>query len=207
MTQPATLIFNPRVPRKLGSLELDIVIEETERYSALVTDHPVEVSDGIRPGLGSVSDHVVIEPTRHVMRGVVSDFPIGIGAAPPGAGLATQRSSNARALLLQIYRSRTPFDLRGPWGSLTNLVIESITIPHVSKTANALLFTAELREVQVARSRRVLRRRSADQLGDQQAKTQAVEPTKRGPVAGQDAEASLGAQALDWIKESIGGYR
>lgn len=207
LTNPISIII-PRRNRMLGTLTLDAVLEETTSYQAAVTDHPVEVPVGAVAPRGAVVDHVFLLPRTYTMRGAVSDLPFGfqqVKATFGGITAPQSRSTAAYRLLVDLFEAREPFTIDTGYAQLESMVIEALTFPRGVENSTAILFSASLREVQLARSSPVVARIAAqpETTVGEQAQTQAVSEVKRGRVA--PKEITAGAKAYDYVKGLLGG--
>ncbi|MEZ4330431.1 MAG: hypothetical protein R3F35_01660 [Myxococcota bacterium] len=207
LQNPLTFI-SPRISRRLGEITVDAVIEETTRRAAAITDHPVEIPSGSVAPRGSISDHVFLLPRHYVMRGVITDQPIGLQNAVDSLDAVSgsgRRSQVAYQLLNEHFERREPFTVETAFETLENMVFETLTFPRDSGQANSIIFSAELREVQVVRSAPIVRGKGggvpAEQLKGDQAKTQAVSEKRRGEMPGR--EVSVGSKAYNAAKDMI----
>ena len=76
-------IFSKTYP-KLGPLQFDAVLEESEERTVTYTENPVEFG-------ANYQDHRIVQPTRYYMIGAVSNTPLGFGLddlANAGLGVA-----------------------------------------------------------------------------------------------------------------------
>ena len=132
----------------IGELYADIVLEEVHDSTVEITDHPVESG-------ADISDHARIMPKMVTLRGGVSDSPpsaLGMGfvnwaSSLLGGGVQSSRSQEFFEKLLQLQENLEPFDIMTRRRLYQNMLITSLTIPDEPNTANALLFTAECKEI------------------------------------------------------------
>lgn len=129
------------VIRSMGGLVFDAVFEETHESDLEVTDNPVET--GV-----VVSDHAYMKPLRVKISAGVSDTRLDIFSADPFAS-AAGRSRRAFELLTDLQKKAEPFDLQTGLKLYKNMVCTSVRSSQDKDTSAALLFTAELREVQI----------------------------------------------------------
>jgi len=160
------------VIRSMSGLAFDAVFEETHEADLEVTDNPVET--GV-----VVSDHAFMKPLKVTISAGVSDTPLaGWGGgfqinagALVGGGTGegkdfwsrnvtrdpfasdTSRSKRAYELLTELQKRAEPFDLQTGLKLYKNMVITSIRTSQDKDTSGALLFTAELREVIVVKTK------------------------------------------------------
>lgn len=78
-----------------------------------------------------------------------------------------------------------------------NMVIEALTFHRDAQTSNALLFVAEVREVQIVTPVQGIGGRAAEDVVGEQAETGAVEELDQGQVVAK--EVSVGAKILNAI--------
>lgn len=128
----------------IQDIEIDAFLRESATSTARVTRNPVENG-------ADVNDHIIIEPMRFVMEGVVSDTASNlIDVATVSAEFIATRTTRSQAVwtdLLNLQASRTPFTLIQGLKSYDNVVIESLSESQDKSTANALFFTANLVEI------------------------------------------------------------
>jgi hypothetical protein len=140
---------------KISNIVVDASVRESHENEAQITDNPVE--EGV-----DVTDHVRIMPKRLTMDGVISDTPITLSVISniSGAiGTVTEfiggrsLSQEAYDRLLRLQANREPMTIVTGLRVYQNMLIESLTVPRDSRTANAIHFTAVFREIHVARTR------------------------------------------------------
>lgn len=128
----------------ISEVQVDAFLREAATATARVTRNPVENG-------ADVNDHIIIEPMRFVMEGVVSNTGSSVLTAAAFAtaqfSLKVSRSQAVWADLLELQASRTPFTLVQNLKSYNNVAIESLTAVQDVNTANALIFTANLIEI------------------------------------------------------------
>lgn len=158
-----------RPVRSIGGLIMDVTIEETHTDELEITEHPVEQG-------AAVTDHAYLKPCTVTIRAGVSDS--------GGQSAGERRSVEAYEALLKLQGSREPFDLVTGKRVYANMLIRSLTSTTEEGSENALIFTAELRQVLLANVATVAVPRSRQRYGaktggvDQQGQKQA-EPVKR----------------------------
>lgn len=185
---------------QLQMLMLDAVLEEEEKHTNEMTEHPIEVptqKNGKGVVRGRVADHVYREPTTYTMRAVVSDFPATWrNFQDYGNSLLTTRSQGAYDLLMQHFETREPFELVTRWGNLKNMVLLELTIPNRASLSASLEFSARLREAQIVITDEASST-SPDEVEGEQAEAGAVPEVDRGaaPLAAAGA-AAVAAVAL-----------
>lgn len=128
------------VPTKVGSLVLDVTLEEEHYLNSNITDHPIEQG-------GVIQDHIAMDPRRLIIRGFVTDTPLFFSELPIG----TVRTTSAYQILEQLWMSRTPFSVISQYRMFDSMAIESLHIPKNSREG-ALRFDAYLKEITLVSS-------------------------------------------------------
>lgn len=128
----AALLFSNRTQRNIGGLSVDVTIRERHERENEVTNHPIE--DGTE-----VSDHVIRNPVRLSMEGVVTNSPLSGGYVP--------RAQEAFDILDQLWRERQLITVVTGFGRYANMVITHLDKWKDHETGDALQFTAELQEI------------------------------------------------------------
>jgi len=131
-------IFIDRRP-VIGTITIDASVQEIHEHGSTITDHPVELG-------ADVSDHIIDEPVRVQMEGVVSDSvrtPLDV-FSPTFTG---RNSIAAWQQLLALRDSKIPFALQTSLRNYTNMVIERISATRSLRDSNVLRFTADLRKL------------------------------------------------------------
>jgi hypothetical protein len=139
-----------RPVRSIGGLIMDVTIEESHSDELDITDHPVENG-------ADITDHAIILPSSVTIRAGVSDS--------GGTSTGDKRSVEAYEALLELQGKREPFDLITGKRAYKNMLIKSLAVTTDSDTENALIFTAELREVLLATAQVVSVPRSRQRKG------------------------------------------
>lgn len=167
---PIQSIFSRTFP-KLGPLQFDAVLEESEERTVTYTENPVEFG-------ANYQDHRIVQPTRYYMVGAVSNTPLGFGLddlASAGLGVAgtivggfggalisgigsyitssylsgsdDTRSSSAWGILCAMAASGDTFDVQSGLGILKSMVIPRISYRRVPENEGGLIFIAEMRQL------------------------------------------------------------
>ncbi len=183
-----------------STVEFDCVVRIEYASQSKVTRHPVEVKEAL-------SDHSVPEPLSvSLVDAVVTNFPLllpgeGLGGAI-SAGLSASNIGGVAQSLIEVEtlaqqayeqlekwrKAGTPLELVEDWRHIDNLLIESVSDPRTSATANALVAQIKLTRVDIATSRLV---NVSDTPGAQ--KNQGPKPKK----AATPAEQSKGSAAYN----------
>jgi len=154
-----------------GGIQLDAWIRESTVRSARVTTNPIE--NGL-----TISDHVILEPMRFEMEGVVTDTPIGAGAVTAlyntGVNIyeslssgsipdivsgvvgsseaqSNTRSNSAYLELVVMLKAKELLVVQTSLERISNLVMTSITVDKDKTTANALFFKATFVEALIVK--------------------------------------------------------
>lgn len=187
--------LTPIGPRKINTVPLDVVVEESIRHSVIVTRHPIEVSSKSGVSRGTIADNAFVEPTLYTMRGAVSDLPLSwrIFRSDTLTSYAntnkTTRSISAYQLLLQHVREMIPFKLVTPkFGDLENMLFQRFSVDRDQSTTDAIVFFAEMIELQLVVPGGVTSKPGPEDMIGDQAKTQAIGEVDRGEVSPQAVE-------------------
>jgi hypothetical protein len=135
----ATTLIQIRPKRNIGGLFFDVVFEETHEDSLSITEHPVEQG-------ASISDHAYKKPMTVAIRAGASDSGTLIG---PGG---IKRSVMVYEQLLALQATCEPIDITTGKRSYKNMLIEVISTTTDATTENALIVTADCREVIIVRT-------------------------------------------------------
>lgn len=146
--------------RSIGIIIPDVVISERHNDELEITDHPVEqpTDAGINgEGAGYISDHAFRRPSEVVMEtgfsggGSLLNFAdtsvIGLSA-----GLSPKETYQK---LLDLQRTRAPFDVTTGKRTYKNMLIKSLGVTTDKESENVLLCTVTLREVIVTQTQTV----------------------------------------------------
>jgi hypothetical protein len=125
--------------RHMGGLTFDAVFKESHTAELEVTDNPVE-------GGVTVSDHAYMKPLMLTITAGVSDTPLAVKEDDLFAS-DSGRSKRAFELICDLQRLAEPFAVQTGLKLYENIVCTRITADQDKDSSNALLFTAELREV------------------------------------------------------------
>lgn len=160
-------VFKVPTKAQIGFLKLDASFKENHTRTATVTDN--EVEDG-----SIISDHIRLNPKSFTIEGVVSDTPISIlglgvssddilGAADSFLdgdenafeGLVkneTRTPKEAWGYLEKLLENRTPFSAVTSLQRYENMVITSLSAPRAAENGKDLMFSAELRMIEIVES-------------------------------------------------------
>jgi hypothetical protein len=144
-----------RPQRSIGGFTAQVVFEETHVDELVITDHPVET--GAR-----ISDHAYMKPSEVTIRCGWSNSPTasGLVAGLLGAvtgtinGITSLFSGNSESQvqamyksLLDLQRSRIPFEIQTGKRIYSNMLVQSLRIVTDKENENTLAVTAVCREV------------------------------------------------------------
>ena len=136
---------------KIGNIQVDVTISESHTAKSKVTTNPVE--DGV-----DIADHVRLESLQYSMQGMITNTPSAFSLIDTEVGIVTSLSGQTnRALdaynqMMDLRESREPFVLITGLRQYENMILEELTINRDAKTANAIFFTARLRQIEIATS-------------------------------------------------------
>lgn len=137
-------IFFPSLtnPTKIGSIEVDILVEQEHELESDVTEHPVE--DGF-----PVADHVIRKPVKVSMVVGISQSPV---TWLDRLGSASDKVSTALNAFDQIYKNAQPITIVTPSNIWENMVMTSAKFPRTIENKNLIripcMFT-QIRKVNV----------------------------------------------------------
>lgn len=115
--------------RHLGGLTFAVVLEENHEDGLNITEHPVEQG-------ATINDHAWIKPRTVTIRAGQSDCGQGEGA-----------SREIYDKLLELQRSREPFEIVTGKQLYKNMLLETLTVVTDATTEQALIISASCREV------------------------------------------------------------
>lgn len=123
---------------EIGTFEMDVTLQENHELSSEVTENAVE--DGFIN-----SDHVIRNPKRVTIEGLVTSSPIRflVPEFRTGFGLVT----DAFDKLEELHDAGEPITLVTAYRVYENMIIERLTLPKTREVA--LRFTAELKQVSI----------------------------------------------------------
>lgn len=127
LTEPITLqtLFGTR--RKLGSIDLNVVVNESTGDTLTITKQPVQQG-------ASITDHAYKEPTQLTMTILFRDN-------------LTKSLSKTYKDLLDLQLSRAPFDVITPKRIYKNMLIGALSMTTDKTTENCLAINISLQEV------------------------------------------------------------
>ena len=186
--------------RRIGLIIPDVVISEKHSDTLEITEHPVEKPTSA--GTGSVSDHAYRRPSEVTMEvgfaggGSLLDF-----ADTSALGLRLGLSpSETYAQILDIQRSRVPFDVVTGKRLYNNMLIRAIEVTTDRTSENVLMAVLTLREVIITQTQTITVADKADMKDG--ASTSAVINT--GSKSPKPQNESLLSSGWKLAKEAIG---
>lgn len=126
LSQPISLIPTGTA-RKIGTIQVNVVINENTTDTLTVTKQPVQQG-------ASITDHAFMEPT-------VFSHTIYFSA---NLNLSLAKLYQQ---LLQLQQSRVPFDIVTPKRTYNNMLMTTLSCQTDSKTENALAITASYQQI------------------------------------------------------------
>ena len=150
------------VKKKIGGIKIDGVITESTRRSAIVSSNPIENGSNI-------SDHVIKEPMRYSMTGIITNTPIGSDAATQLFGSVVDvvtgifgkseqggisRSRQAYQNLVELLEAGELISVDTGLRSYDNLIFESISVDANKETSNGISFSASFVQAIIVQSAR-----------------------------------------------------
>ncbi|WP_080297839.1 phage baseplate protein [Burkholderia pseudomallei] len=135
-------------PKKIGSITVQVAIEEVYNDELAITEHPVEQG-------AQIADHAFKRQPDLSMRCGWSnaDYEALLGAAEAtfdGGGLPSAQYVNAiYSQLLALQQARTPFDVTTSRRIYQNMLLQGLRLTVDAKTSSALILTATLKQIRI----------------------------------------------------------
>lgn len=135
-------------PKKIGSIRVQVAIEEVYNDELTITEHPVEKGS-------EITDHAFKRQPDLTMRCGWSnaDYEALLGAAEAtfeGGGLPSAQYVNAiYSQLLALQEARTPFDVTTSRRLYRDMLLQGLRLTTDSKTSSALVLTATLKQIRI----------------------------------------------------------
>ncbi|MEM0173063.1 MAG: hypothetical protein QXI16_00990 [Sulfolobaceae archaeon] len=128
------LLFNRRYYQSnIGGVFLDATISETHEYTSRATQFPVENGT-------MISDHIINEPVRLAITGIVSDSPVRYFSF-------FNRSTDAYNRLVRIHELKERITVVTGIKVYNNMILTSLTVPRDNSTGQALNFVMEFQQI------------------------------------------------------------
>ena len=160
-----------RPQRTFNGLVFDAVLEDTTIKEAQITSNPVEFGT-------EINDHMIIKPTRYVLRGLVTDTPVlpktdFVKLANNTTNINDRlneifdsssvqdfftnvdeftrgvRAKSAWQVLSTLQAGREPFTVISGLERIENMQIESLRVSQDVSTANSIMFVAQLKQINI----------------------------------------------------------
>src|SRR5271169_3229899 len=133
-----SIVFGRKYPKSqiisnFGTVTFDTMVTEEHHYSSRVTHYPVEYGT-------IVSDHIIREPDRVTLSGLITDTPLSL-LAP------FNRSVTAFNQLVRLQALRIVFDVVTGIKVYKNMAITLLDVPRNMKTGQTLTFNIELQKI------------------------------------------------------------
>lgn len=140
-----------RTKRTIGGIQLDTIVTEEHLSPMTVTRNPVEAGSDI-------TDHVIIQPTKLIIQGAVTDTPLGEAALGQiidsitglfGTSTSTNitRSQQAYEAFLVLKNNREPLEIDTRLKTYSNMVVSDISVPQDKDTSRMALMTITFEEI------------------------------------------------------------
>lgn len=140
-------LFPPSAPRKyleddFGSLELDLVLEETHEWKVEATTNPVETGSPI-------SDHIILHPDKLRVRGFISDQSINLSfnLFDKSKYGSQSKTEFAFEMLRGMMKGKDVVTIYTKNRTYPNMVMTDLTIPRSSTIGEAMEVTMEFLEI------------------------------------------------------------
>ena len=149
-------------------ITIDCTLKQSHSRKSTPTKFQIETGE-------TISDHIVLDPFKLTLEGVITDSPLSIKSAVITSGAAAignkiagnlgttlavggvalanvlKKSSSPSAAafvnLLQLQEDKEPFDVLTSLKLYKNMWISNISVPRDDKTGYALMFTVELEQL------------------------------------------------------------
>jgi hypothetical protein len=145
MANPIKLLFKTK-KYKIGSIELDLVLDENYSYSNEVSEHDIE--DG-----SILTDHIKNNLFSTGISGFVTNFTIDRTVA--FGEFLTNRVQEAFDALEDLWRQRTPITVITQYKTYEDVAIVDINIPNNESIGDALIINLTFREMNIVQLKTV----------------------------------------------------
>lgn len=182
-----------RQGRSIAGIIPQVIIEEQHTDDLMITEHPVENS-------ADITDHAVKQPSHVIMRCGWSQS----GSNVPGLSLTQPSPKDAYQMLLDLQKTRRPFDVVTGKRSYKNMLIKRLTTVTDEDTENALIVDVELREILMVSTTEQRFGTVGPIISQQLANPAANSPlVNAGSVQLQDVTSSLSSQTMDSLSTLV----
>jgi hypothetical protein len=128
------------IVRSVAGYTFDASLVETHESELEVTENPVET--GV-----IIADHAFMKPLTYTLNGIVTDTPLRSGDNDPFGNGTGSRSTTAFEILQQLQKTAEPFMVVSGLRVYREMMLTKLTTSQDKDTANALLFTANFKEI------------------------------------------------------------
>lgn len=197
-----------RTKRTIGTIQLDGVLSEDHDNTVTITKSPVEAGTDI-------TDHAILQPKKLIVRGIVSDSPLGLAAFGQLIDQVTRlfgtstldnltRSQQAYEAFLRLMEVREPIEVVTGLRVYEDMLITSITTSQDKDTARASVLNIGLEEIILTESVLVSIPQDAIDASVQQSATSIGD---RGKVEVEEIlderETTILKSLVEWTRESL----
>lgn len=142
LPEPITLQSLFGKDRKIGSITVNVILNESTNDTLTITKQPVQQG-------ASITDHAYKEPTAFSMTAHLKDNSIGaaLSALNPFGGGAGGGLSKLYQELLDLQSSRVPFDVITPKRIYRSMLMSTLGVTTDKTTENILAITASFQEI------------------------------------------------------------
>jgi hypothetical protein len=145
MANPIKLLFKPK-QYKIGSIELDLILDENHGFSNEVTEHNVE--DG-----SVLTDHIKNNLFSTGISGYVTNFTIDRTVA--FGDFLENRVQNAFDALEELWKQRIPITIITQYKVYEDVAITEINIPNNETIGDALIVNLRFKEMKIVQLKTV----------------------------------------------------
>ena len=136
MSATIGLLFGNKYEKSsVAGIFLDATISEDHSYTCKATQFPLENGS-------SITDHVINDPVKLSLSGIVSDSPISFLSA-------FNRSSDAFNRLVRIHELKEKITIVTGIKAYRNMIMTSFTVPRDTETGQALSFVFEFQQITI----------------------------------------------------------
>lgn len=135
---------------RIATVLMDATISEDYQYTSRATNFPIEIGS-------QISDHIIKDPLRVSISGIVSDTPLSLLAR-------SNRSIDAFNRLIRIYETREVVTVITGIKVYTNMCMTQLNVPRNVNSGQSLVFNLEFQQLKIDSSVR-LQLRENDPFG------------------------------------------
>ena len=182
-----SLLFKGR-KNKIGSLTIEATVSETHNFSSTPTKFPIESGS-------MVSDHIINEPEKVRIDGVISDTPLN--ASP------SNYAQQAFDSLYTMWKSKELVIAVTQFKVYTDMCITDISVPRTAKSGQAIQFSIELCKITKVNSSNTNAGVLAGTVADQASQTVSVGQVSTTPAT--TTETTLTQRIIQSVQGFISG--